>query len=455
MLREIIKSRASSNKQSLGYLSPIEIREYASKVGVHDESLVKLKCDEIYETDFGKVLYPEGDELNTIFAQFKNKRSSAFSEVQDIISGLGLEEYESENSAENQEEEREETADSSGNGDTEAHNRMEKEDTPATSTKGDTPHATNTIPDNTIHTDHARPLINRNSTLKLIHGNSIYISKEPSDIPENTSFGKSSTLRKPASIGTSNINVVTRPTVSKQWKPALKTENVQLKHKILDILRRLKLGFNKAHNEETPKNDLEQLDQRLRNTGLINAQMSNPKHDLPVANKKQREPLNTEKRTRRVSLVGENLPKYIRAQLRNDLHIENNTSTEKAKGNSNKQKTVQRRASRIENVLANSQSLYAMRKPSSFNSSHPEDDRTVSSESVSAGIGEQEEDIESEEYILPNLLTRFFASSTNDDDHDEILKGIDEMTGFMNIGEASYEDLAKDNEETDDYLFKI
>ncbi|CCE79755.1 Piso0_001843 [Millerozyma farinosa CBS 7064] len=332
---------------------------------------------------------------------------------------------------------------------------MEKEDTPGTSTKQDVSHAADTIPDNALRTDNARPLINRNSTLKLIHGNSIYISKEPSDIPENNSFGKNSTLRKPASIGTSNINVVTKPTVSKQWKPALKTDNAQLKHKILDISRRLKSGFNKAHQEETPRNDLEQLDQRLRNTGLINAQRSNAKHVLPVASKKQREPTNAEKRTRRVSLVGENLPKYIRAQLRNDLHIDNNTAPEKAKGNSNKQKPVQRRASRIENVLANSQSLYAMRKPSSFNSSHPEDDKTVSSESVSAGIEEQEEDIESEEYISPNSLTKFFASSTNDDDHDEILKGIDEMTGFMNIGEASYEDLAKDNEETDDYLFKI
>lgn len=453
MLREIIKSRASSNKQSLGYFSPIEVREYALKLGVHDESLVKLKCDEIYETEFGKILYPEGDELNTIYAQFKNKRSSAFSEVQDIISELGLGEYESENLAEDQEEPHE-TADLRGIDDTETDNHVDKQDPPAKSSKMDAPLVTNSIPNYIPHTDNSRPSMYRNSTLKLIHGNSIYLSKEPSDIQKNTSFGKDSTLRKPASIGTSNINVVTKPSVSKEWKPALKTENAQLKHKILDILRRLRLGFNKAHHEETPKNSLEQLDQRLRNTGLINSRRSSPKHDLQAANKKQREHINTDMRTRRVSLVGENLPKYIRAQLRNDLDIENNTAQDNVRRNSNNKRVVQQRASRIENVLTNSQYLYAMRKPSSFNSSHPEDDRTVSSESVSGGIGDQEEGIESEEYILPNLLTRFFASGTNDDD-DEILKGINEMTGFMNLGEASYEDLAKDNEETDDYLFKI
>ena len=167
--------------------------------------------------------------------------------------------------------------------------------------------------------------------------------------------------------------------------------------------------------------------------------------------------------------------------IRDSPHIESNViatsneTTSVRKTESKNQKQVVKKKSRLQNLLANSQSLYSHSKDvNSARSSLASSNISSSNKTSNTSAGgtphyDSDEEDDNKEYILPDLLTRYYGMQADDNgDHEEILKEIDENEDdidFVNVNE-SYDVLVRrvaddDRENThhdyddDDYLFKI
>lgn len=148
------------------------------------------------------------------------------------------------------------------------------------------------------------------------------------------------------------------------------------------------------------------------------------KFDISLIIPKKR--VTDDKKARRVSLVGENLPHYIK----NQLTIE----SEK------RDKTLHKKKSRMNNLLANSQSLYAHKDISSLKSN------TNTSDFTNSAIDESDDD---KEYISPNLLTKYYDIEEEEEDIDFV--NVDDS--YISDPEEQVEE--QDDDQDDDYLFNI
>lgn len=243
-------------------------------------------------------------------------------------------------------------------------------------------------------------------------------------------------LSRAASVSTSNVNVITKAEVTGLTRIDNK---VPIKNSLRSVLKKL-AGFNlgKKTKELTTKPSPASID-RTRHT-------STPPRVNGLA----------EKKNRRISLVGENLPMYIRQQLKlpdNEEEGSDSGSGRIKSPESDSINSLSKKPSRINNLLANSQSLY----------SHSKD---VSSQNHTSNTSLYDNDTTSDndkEYILPNLFTKYYGEDDEDSNVDAIIKGIEDLgedAEFVNLG-GSYEyfedDVEEEEEEEEggnDYLFR-
>lgn len=228
----------------------------------------------------------------------------------------------------------------------------------------------------------------------------------------DTIHQRASSWSKPAPTSTSAVNVISKADIVKSALGAEKKDqrNIPIKSMLKDARRRF--SFMAKKEEKSPL--LGTLDDRLRRA------VSPPSETIsPV-----------EKLSRRVSLVIENLPNYIKEQL--DAKSPDESPSPKLT------KTSPRVSSRVQNLLANSQSFYA---------------RAESPKSHRDSATDENEDHLSDydkEYILPALVSRLYENG------DPVLNGIEELSEdaeFININD-SYDEEEDEGEGEDDYLFR-
>jgi len=164
-----------------------------------------------------------------------------------------------------------------------------------------------------------------------------------------------------------------------------------------------------------------------------------------------------ELKTRPTSLVGEQLPKYIREQLRQAQPaqiVSPKTATRKHLPNKlptiEDTREVSRKSSRLQNLVTASQSLHAHSQ--NFNS-------TTNTSDVERHLRYDSDD-DDREYILPGLLAKYYGVQLEDgsdvdyDDEEEEEEDDDddeeEDVDFVNVGGS----VSNDDDEND-YLFKV
>lgn len=230
---------------------------------------------------------------------------------------------------------------------------------------------------------------------------------------------RASSLSKPALTSTSTVHVLSKPDIVKRPSVSEKRDqkNIPIKSMLKDARRRF--SFMAKKDEKSPL--LDKLDERLRKAQSPPSEASTP----------------TEKKSRRVSLVIENLPMYIKQQLDAKTPEESPSPILVKRA----PRTVP--TSRVQNLLANSQSFYAR------------DAESPKSNRESLATYEHEDHNLSDydkEYILPTLMSRIYENG------DPILNGIEELSedaDFININD-SYEEVEdeEDEDEEDTYLFR-
>lgn len=148
-----------------------------------------------------------------------------------------------------------------------------------------------------------------------------------------------------------------------------------------------------------------------------------------------------DKHQRRASLVGENLPTYIKDQL---------AST----------RTLNKKQSRMKNLVLNSESLYVhLKEPESIRSdsrggSRAETTNTSMSHTESSNFANSDSE-DDKEYILPNLLTRYYEE--HEDEDLEFVDVNDTFNGSKYSYESSGDEVPNDDDEEeddDDLLFR-
>ncbi|RCK54621.1 hypothetical protein Cantr_04432 [Candida viswanathii] len=175
------------------------------------------------------------------------------------------------------------------------------------------------------------------------------------------------------------------------------------------------------------------------------------------------EPNTQRPKTRRTSTVDEQLPTYIRNQLTKNRprqkltpkpskrHVPAHLSNESSLRGSYKKTT-----SRLQNLVTNSQSLYAHNKDLT-NSGKSSPANTFDSDQRLQYFSDESDGDDTKEYILPDLLTRYIGMHIDhDDEDDDDEEGVETDNNdhendeddhdFVNVGEE---------DDDDDYLFKI
>lgn len=230
---------------------------------------------------------------------------------------------------------------------------------------------------------------------------------------------RSSSLSKPALASTSNVNVLTKPDLTTPNVAPVKT-SVPKKFNITLIIPNKKVIQSKNHQDTQSK------------------------------------VMTTTASTRRTSLVGDTLPGYIKAQLN-------------LAGDGKK---LSKKQSRLHNLLANSESLYTNNKDITSSKS---DTQTGTSDYYNSYENNSSDD--DKEYILPNLITKYYGmdqQSGADEDIDFVqindsFNNLDSENSVI-LEEAEDEDDEQEDddeededravkmqqqEDDDDYLFKI
>ncbi|EGV61639.1 hypothetical protein CANTEDRAFT_115100, partial [Yamadazyma tenuis ATCC 10573] len=175
---------------------------------------------------------------------------------------------------------------------------------------------------------------------------------------------RTNSLSKPALTSTSTVNVLTKAEIGKlQDNPPPQKVNDPRKFNLTSIIPKRRVAKEPVSNTTNTEVTLSAVD----------------------------------KRNRRASLVGENLPTYIKDQL-------------SLVGGNKKQ--LNKKQSRLQNLLSNSESLYVHNKDSS---SLKSDTRTGTSDYNTSNHTESDDD---KEYVSPNSLTRYYED--NDEDEDEV-----------------------------------
>lgn len=266
--------------------------------------------------------------------------------------------------------------------------------------------------------------------------------------------------------GISNINVTTKADLNSL--ACKKSESTHIKEGIKNVLRKIKLSMSKK-NDPRRERSLPIGVQNEDRPSLSN----NQKRTYPSI------PDQIIKSNRRRSLVGETLPKYIKNQLAdnsNNFHIIENSSdiSDQSKkvlyadGNSldnasNRHASESPKLdSRIQNVMANSQSLYLNSK-SSDRKTHERIHRCDNDRSVNGSTYGQHDEAsvsnfsEEVDYILPSLFTKYYETLNADYDQGS-REYEDSNVDFVNLNgsdDANSEPYENGQSDDDSYLFKI
>lgn len=261
-------------------------------------------------------------------------------------------------------------------------------------------------------------------------------------LANNITPRRSNSLSKPAIASISNVNVLTKADVSNKKEPSKKFNLVLIIPKRNGHAAVPVSGDHRSNNNLVVTAD---SNSRIPvdppgELGQSGPSASGPSQSNPntVQSERNNQKITNDKRTRRISLVGENLPSYIRNQLQ--------------PGGSHQDKTLTKKQSRMHNVLANSESLYAHNKdvPSVKSDSYT---GTSDYDNINDQNSESEED---REYILPDLLTKYYEmqeeeeyDEDEDGDGDRIVDGMGNGmdNGFVNVD--TQVDLSEDDEDED------
>lgn len=173
----------------------------------------------------------------------------------------------------------------------------------------------------------------------------------------------------------------------------------------------------------------------------------------------QQQQTNTAPRQRRTSTVDEQLPLYIRNQLTKNRPQQTITPKpskhhfiQNASPANSSPRGSYKRSSRIQNLLTNSQSLYVHSKDPA-NSAETSTPTSNDTDLQLRYYSDELDDEDNREYILPDLLTRYFGvhedheieeDTDEDADDDSEEEEEEEENDFVNVGD-----------DHDDYLFKI
>lgn len=360
----------------------------------------------------------------------------------------------------------------------------------------------------------------RRMSLDLMHLPSGMSNKLQSESNRPGLHKRKTSLSKPASTSTSNINVLTKPqnitqksqddkgVVNNQINPEPGVVIIKNRFKNLKkVLERFLFSLGKKDRQHKSTNgrvispnaiDLNKKlmkDEEVQHTSATLSKAEQGHTQNQLTNRPRADPtLGTiAKKERRVSLVGENLPMYIRKQL--DLDEEPHThddnvkkvlrplspiSTEQStvfspspKHDSVSTKSISRKQSRLDNILSNSQSLYTHSKDRASVKSGVSPNNT-SNTTPYANDTTSDTD---KEYILPNLFTKYYGGELEGDeneDNDALTDGIEYMeddVDFINVGgsfegfgvlgediDQEHEDDDEDDEDEDEeveneYLF--
>lgn len=286
---------------------------------------------------------------------------------------------------------------------------------------------------------------------------------------------ESSSNQTPAKITTKTETIVTTPTTAKRVSSTPVPKLTKTERRLsLDLMHpRPSFGLNQesqlvkppitsttnihVHAQQETASDLNppvNLPSKKKFT------FNKAKFTISTNKRQQEQQTNTAPRQQRTSTVDEQLPLYIRKQLtknRPQQTITPKPSKHQFAQNSSPTNSSPRgsykRSSRIQNLLSNSQSLYVHSKDpanSAETSTHTSNDTDLRLRYYSDEL----DDEDNREYILPDLLTRYFGvhedqeaedNTDNDaDDDSEEEEEEEEENDFVNVGD-----------DHDDYLFKI
>jgi hypothetical protein len=269
---------------------------------------------------------------------------------------------------------------------------------------------------------------------------------------------------KPAAASTTTINVITRAELNMMKE--VEVVKPKMKERFKDVQNRFKFVLGSKNSKKQPHQPPQVS---IKIPPILLDSTAEPIGKDQMSIKPKRSIKNTQKMERRVSVVGDNLPLYIRDQLRNEEKDQSNSQSksQQVRGSfENRPKpktsksTVPKRLTRLQNLLSNSQTLYAHSKdiPSmtSTNSSHTNTPETI--ETTRNNFYTDEEDGN----LLEELLRYYGVQLEDADDDDNILNELEEEddANFVDVNE-SYDvlngrDKTETNDEDDDeYLFKI
>lgn len=279
---------------------------------------------------------------------------------------------------------------------------------------------------------------------------------------------------KPAAASTTTINVITRAELNVMKE--VEVTKPKMKERFKDVQNKFKFVLGSKNSKKQPHQP-PQLSIKI--PPILLDSTAEPIGKDQTSIKPKRSILNTQKMERRVSLVGDNLPLYIRDQLRNEEQDRSNSqsnsqSNSLSKSQSKSQQvhgslehkskpktsksTVPKRLTRLQNLLSNSQTLYAHSKDiPSMKSTHSSHTNTPETIETRHNFYTDEEDGN----LLEELLRYYGVQLEDADEDDNILNELEEEDDakFVDVNE-SYDvlngrDKTETNDDDDEYLFKI
>ncbi|KAK6464760.1 hypothetical protein DFJ63DRAFT_334305 [Scheffersomyces coipomensis] len=389
-----------------------------------DIDFLKLKVDELYDQRYDYFHNNEFD-IRQVTSDWKDKKNPLYKEVAGIISSLDLESFKLEISP--------------------------------------------PIPDNQVEK------VNKNTKPVVVVNNSIDL-KVRSEMPKMTKTqrrmsldlmhpgpnsllhtfegnNRDSNLIKPAVISTTYVNAVTKAEIG------VKETGIQhplINNRLRNVSKKLGFGFSGQNGKPS------------RTSSAPKVIIDQPSNDDVDKQNRIKQTLPNDKKLRRGSLFGENLPMYIKNQLRKEVEEESVpvpiVIPPEPKKNEIKAKRVNspiiKVPSRVQNLLANSQSLYAhSRDISSIKFPNGSQTHTNESENTDRHYDSDVDDND-REYISPDSITKNY-----NDDQDEIFRGIegeddplvklvlsfDNLSGLRDDAMSAH----SSEEEDDDYLLKV
>lgn len=470
-LENYVKSIASETSDVDKFFEKVDWPYLTTYLNIRNQQFIQMKVDEIYEEQYSIKVNDDG--INTIIEEWRNKDNVVYREVCQLVESLNLQEFK--------------VHDENG--------LNERADGIIASEEGQLDQVDDQIVEENIvevvpllqevSTDNRQSLhfpkidlpkltsTQRRMSLDLMHTIPMISNEMSTQIPQLAK--KKQNLSKPASTTTTNINVTTKTDIN--TKVSQKKAAVSNRNRFQDFLRKIKLKItrNVSDAASSPMSPLVvQLDDTLRGKSE-NLMVGTQNFQAKQVKNKDHYKSSEVKTVRRLSLVGENLPLYIRQQLE-----ASNTAANPILQNSSYQAdytsstSLSKRQSRMHNILENSQSLYSQSKDLSLiESGTNQDDDTMPNTSEIERINENNDETENgsdddKEYILPDLLARYYGSDANEEDLITNINEIEDAFDFINVrsydaydqeGDDEGEDEGEDEEveynEDDEYLFKI